>query len=80
MNKKKGSREQHQKGIFRKDRKRKRLPPVNRYEAEKKQASISTSAKKLKNARNVFVPEETNIGYRILIFITVFTAISECEM
>lgn len=78
MNKKKGSRELLQKNVFRKDRKQKRLPPVNRYAAEKEQESISTSAKKLKSAINVFVPEETNIGYRILNFITVFTTISEC--
>lgn len=78
MQERKGSREDHTSGKFRKDIKRKKLPPKNRYEAEQEKASISASAKKLRNAHNVEVPEESNIGYRILNFVTVFSALSEC--
>lgn len=61
----------------RKDKKRKRPRPLNKYEAEKKTASISASAKKIKTANMIHVPEEQSIRYRILNFITVFSAISE---
>lgn len=78
MDRRKGSRAEHQNNSFRKDRKRKRVIPANRYQAEKEQASTSTSAKKLKTANNIHVPKNTHIEYRIVNFITVFAAISQC--
>jgi hypothetical protein len=77
MEKKKGSRETHRSDSFRKDKKRKRTRPLNKYEAEKETASISASSKKLKTANEVHVLEERSIGYYILNFITVLSAISE---
>ncbi|KYQ49804.1 hypothetical protein ALC60_11123, partial [Trachymyrmex zeteki] len=40
--------------------------------------NISSSAKKLKTDRETSVPEDPNIGYRILNFLTVFSVLSEC--
>lgn len=78
MDKKKGSRDDHKSGEFRKDRRKKKIPPKNRYDAEQTESNVSTSAKKLKTARDIPVPEDSSIGYRILNFVTVFSALSEC--
>lgn len=75
----KSSRETHRSGSFRKDRSNKKVPPKNRYSAEKRSAAnISSSAKKLKMDHQTSAPEDPNIGYRILNFLTVFSALSEC--
>lgn len=73
----KGSRELLRSGKFRKDRSKKRIHPKNRHEAEQENLSTSTSAKKLKTAEDVFVPEEETIGYKILNFFTVFSTIAQ---
>ncbi|KYN12085.1 hypothetical protein ALC57_15752 [Trachymyrmex cornetzi] len=60
------------------DRSKKKIPLKNRHTAEKVELSnenISSSAKKLKTDRETFAP---NIGYRILNFLIVFSALSEC--
>jgi len=57
---------------------KKKLRPANRYEAERAELDASTSTKKLKTAQDIPVPEESSIGYRILNFFTVFSALSEC--
>ncbi|XP_053945027.1 uncharacterized protein LOC128854730 isoform X6 [Anastrepha ludens] len=75
----KGSRKDHRTGFFRKDRSKKKMPPKNRYSAEKiSNENISSSAKKLKTDRETSAPEDPNIGYRILNFLTVFAALLEC--
>jgi len=82
MNKKKGSRDSRKSENFRKNCMKKKLRPANRYEAERAELDASpldsTSAKKLKTAQDIPVPEESSIGYRILNFFTVFSALSEC--
>ncbi|KYN09401.1 hypothetical protein ALC57_18506 [Trachymyrmex cornetzi] len=73
-NRYKGSREAHRSGSFRKDRSKKKIPTKNRHTAEKVELSdknISSSAKKLKTDRETSAPENPNIGYRILNFLTV---------
>lgn len=79
-NRYKGSREAHQSGC-RKDRSKKKIPPKNQHTAEKVELfdpNISSSSKKLKTDRETCAPEDPNIGYRILNFLTVFSALSEC--
>ncbi|KAG8231394.1 hypothetical protein J437_LFUL011330 [Ladona fulva] len=75
MSGRKGSREQHRTGEFRKDVKRRKFPPKNPHTAEGDTASTSTAAKKFRSAHDVPVPEEETIGYRLLNFLTVFSAI-----
>lgn len=75
---KKGTREKHQSGVFRKDRPKKRLPPKNPNQIEQDDSFVSSSAKKLKYDDDFVVPETNNIGYEIFNFITVFAAISAC--
>ncbi|KAG8235747.1 hypothetical protein J437_LFUL016162 [Ladona fulva] len=70
----KGSHEQHRTGEFRKDVRRRKFPPKNPHTAEQDIASTSTAAKKF---HDVPVPEEEMIGYRLLNFLKVFSAISE---
>lgn len=72
--KEKNSREEPRSDTCRENRK-KRSSPTSRD--EKEEMNTSTSAKKLKRFDDILVPEEENIGYRILNFITVFTTISE---
>jgi len=57
--------------------KRKRLYPLNKYEAEKATASFSfiASAKKLKTTNKVHVPEQQALDIAFLIS-SVFSAIS----
>lgn len=74
MDRNKGSRESQN---FSKCRTNKKVPPKNRFEAENSELNISASAKKLKRAEDISVPEEASIGYRILNFFTVFSALSE---
>lgn len=81
MDKRKGSREAHRSGSFRKDRTNKKGRPKNRHESERvelTEENASSSAKKLKTNRETSVPENPNIGYRILNFLAVFSALSEC--
>ncbi|KYN12070.1 hypothetical protein ALC57_15779 [Trachymyrmex cornetzi] len=81
-NRYKGSRKAHRSGSFRKDRSKKKIPSKNRHTAEKVELSdeniIASSAKKLKTDRETSASEDPNIGYRILNFLTVFSALSEC--
>lgn len=66
MDEHKGSRETRRSRSFRKNRNKQKLPPQNRYSAEKVQItdeSISASAKKLKTHREVSAPEDPTIGY-----------------
>lgn len=74
MDKKKGSRQSQNHNKY---RTKKKIPPKNKYDAEKSDLNISASAKKLKSAEEIFVPEEPSIGYRILNFFTVFSTLSE---
>lgn len=75
MNGSKGSGEEFRSDTYRENRTKKRSSSISKY--EKEEMSTSTSAKKFKRLDDISVPEEENIGYRILNFITVFTAISE---
>ncbi|KAG8226571.1 hypothetical protein J437_LFUL004743 [Ladona fulva] len=71
----KGSREKHRTGKFRKDVRRRKIPPKNPRTAKRETASTSTASKKFRIAHDVPVPEEETIGYRLLNFITVFSAV-----
>ncbi|KAG8232563.1 hypothetical protein J437_LFUL008701 [Ladona fulva] len=75
MSGRKGSHEQHQTEEFRKDVRRRKFSPKNPHTAERDTVSTSTSAKKFRSAHNVPVPEEETIGYSLLNFLTVFSAI-----
>ena len=56
---------------------RKRHRPVNRFETEERDTILSTSAKKLKDDGLSEYSVNSMTGYRILNFLTVFTAISD---
>ncbi|GBP20202.1 hypothetical protein EVAR_82075_1 [Eumeta japonica] len=73
MERRKGSRQDHQSGKLRKDVKKKRKQPLNQHQAEKEKMNTSIAVKKLKNKHEVFVPEEETFGYRILNFFNVLT-------
>lgn len=73
------SRKDHRTGFFRKDRSKKKMPPKNQYSAEKIfDENISSSAKKLKTDGETSAPEDPNIEYRILNFMTVFCLVGMC--
>lgn len=76
MDRKKGSRELRTSNNFRKSRSRKRKNVFNPKTVEYSEESFSASAKKLKMQKEIIVPQDNNIEYRILNFITVFSAIS----
>lgn len=57
--------------------KRKRTPPSNTRFSEHESASTSNSVKKFKSTDNFDVEVNASFGYRIINFITVFSAISE---
>lgn len=56
---------------------KKRKQSYNPKTVEADESSFSTSAKKLKNQKEILVPRDSSIEYRIFNFITVFAAISE---
>lgn len=76
MNRKKGSRGLRSEEGLRKSRTRKRKNVFNPNLAESSSESFSASAKKLKNNNELIVSEDSSVEYRILNFITVFSAIS----
>lgn len=55
---------------------KKRHRPLNRHEMEQEAASTSASAKILKSREVTDVPITKSFGYRIINFVTVFSAIS----
>ncbi|XP_067213906.1 uncharacterized protein [Linepithema humile] len=71
----KGSRELRTIQNVRLSRSKKRQQPKSAHELET-DIDQSTSAKKLKLQKDIIVPQDNNIEYRILNFITVFAAIS----
>lgn len=58
-------------------RRKKRKNVFNPKTVEYDESSFSASAKKFKAQEEICVPRDTSVEYRILNFITVFTAISE---
>lgn len=76
MDRKKGSRRSRSEEDFRKLRPKKRKNVFNPKLAESNKASFSTSAKKLKDNDDLTVPQDSSVEYRILNFITMFSAIS----
>lgn len=71
----KGSREKRSSDQFRKSRPRKRHP-MNPKTLERDEESFSTSAKKFKTQDEIHVTQDDSLEYRILNFITVFSALS----
>jgi len=59
-----------------KSRPRKRKQYFNPSTAETDQTSFSASAKKIQKCDEMIVPDNYEIGYRIINFITVFTTLS----
>jgi len=76
MDRKKGSRRSRREEDFRKSRPKKRKNVFNPKLAESNEASFSTSAKNLEDNDDLTVPQDSSVEYRILNFITVFSAIS----
>ena len=76
MNRKKGSKELREFEGFQKSRLHKRKDVFN-PKTECNEESFSASAKKLKTQKEIIVPQDNNIEYRILNFITVFATISD---
>lgn len=56
---------------------KKRHHPLNRYLMENKETSTSTSAKKLKSSEDAEIEVDVSFSYRIINFLSVFSAISE---
>jgi len=69
-------RDTREKTAARKDRNRKRKQSFNPKTVETDSSSYSTSAKKIKHLEDLNVPQDNLLEYKILNFITVFTAIS----
>jgi len=76
MNRQKGSRDLRKSDNLRKSRTRKRKNVFNPQTVEHNEDSFSASAKKLKRQKKIIVPQDNNIEYRIINFITVFSTIS----
>lgn len=56
---------------------KKKHHPMNRYSMENEEASTSTSAKKLKSNEDTDFEVNASFGYRLINFVSVFSAISE---
>ncbi|KAL1489472.1 hypothetical protein ABEB36_014360 [Hypothenemus hampei] len=56
---------------------RKRRYPLNRYSMEKVEANTSTSAKKLKSCEDFDFEVSASFGYRLINFVSIFSAIGE---
>lgn len=76
----KGKRHESGKKTQRADRKRRKSGPSNRYEIEKIKPDISTLSKKLtiSSSGKTSVTLNPSLSYRLIIFVTVFSFISEC--
>lgn len=73
----KSSREMRKSLNIRKSRTKKRKNVFNPKTAETDESSFSASAKKFKEQQEISVTRDPSVEYRILNFITVFSAISE---
>lgn len=60
----------------RSDRKRSKSGPPNRYEVEREEPRASSSARKLSSGQLDSITVNPSVGYRLINFIAVFTAIS----
>lgn len=82
MNRSKCSREKRKSTGYVKSRTKKRKNVFNPKTAETDDINFSTPAKKFKNQKDIIVPRDVSIEYKILNFMTVFASISEfvkCE-